>query len=83
MRRARTKKNTTPIVVVEQAESSRYSGPWWVIEADALHSGYKGRVDLGKYSETEAKKGVVTRRVGALTAEGYKNVTVREITGNA
>jgi hypothetical protein len=50
----------------------------WRLEADALYSKtYTGRVDKGTYMGNERDR--LTRRIEALKAEGYKNISVREV----
>lgn len=75
-----SKKTTAQAQEPKQDQQKRYRGPWWKLEADALHSrSFTGRVDLGTYSQPEVDSGALARRIQALQAEGYKNITTREI----
>lgn len=68
----------------ESVKEQRYTGPWYRIEANALHSkGYGGRIDLGTYTEPERKKGVVTDRIADLKQQGYQEIDVVEVSSRA
>jgi hypothetical protein len=69
--------------VVTTPEPSVERGPRFRIEADALVSKtYTGKVDLGSYSLTEKNKGRIDKRIEQLTVEGYRNIRVREVSGD-
>lgn len=49
------------------------------ITADSQHPTYRGRVELGTYSQEEADKGCVSLRVDQIKNQGYQNIEVNEI----
>jgi hypothetical protein len=64
----------------EEKKPKYKDGPWIRIEADALTSKTAGRVDLGSYwVPSEVDSGVLARRIAALEAQGYQNITTRRI----
>jgi hypothetical protein len=68
----------------EEKKPKYKDGPWIRVEADALTSKTAGRVDLGSYWEpSEVDSGVLFRRIAALTAQGYQNITTRHISKDA
>jgi hypothetical protein len=73
-------KYAQPVVADGEEKAGKFSGPWFAITADAICSKtYTGKVDLGTYTDIERRKGKLQSRLDSLTAQGYKNVDVREI----
>jgi hypothetical protein len=74
------RKGEQPDLPPGEERVDRFRGPWHVVEADAMHSrNYTGKVSLGTYTEPDRIKGVLAKRVQDVTAQGYRNVAVREI----
>lgn len=72
-----TKKAEPP--TKEATEPKEPAGPRFTVTANALHSKvYRGRVQLGTYSEKERQQGVVTKRIETLKVQGYEQIDVVE-----